>query len=1026
MIQGDRNTSFYHISTLVRRKRNCIEAIKNQHGDWVHEERAVMNIIREGFAGLFSTSKSSSRWIPEPPTQWQATIQDLESHNLNLPISEDEVKGALWSMKAFKASGPDGLHAGFFQRFWHTVGNSLIEEVRKCFAEKNIPDYLNQTLMVLIPKIHGPETLGNYRPISLCNTAYKVITKIIANRIRPVLSSIISPLQTAFVPGRRGTDNAIIVQELVHTIGKAKGKEGYMAIKIDLEKAYDKLEWDFIRERLICANFPMDLIQTIMCCVTTATTSILFNGGTLDPLTPTRGIRQGDPLSPYLFILCIDFLGQLIEGKCAEKAWDPVKSSKSGPFFSHLFFADDLVLFAKANSKNCSAIRSVLDIFCSKSGETISEAKSKVYFSPNVDSDMRDSLCEILGFRSTNSLGKYLGIPIRQQGSSPNDFNFILDKMKQKLAGWKSNLLSMAGRAVLIQSSLSTIPAYVMQCASLPSKIHKGIDRISRNFLWGSTESVRKMHWVGWSKITKPKEEGGLGFQTAKGRNTALLAKLNWRFNSEKDSLWAQVLRKKYCTRQRLNSNNTHKLPCSQVWKGIKVGQETFQKGVRWTLGHNSNLSLWYDKWSSSGPLRLAIQGPLTREEDNFQVKDVLSLTGWSWEKVSLDIPTEIKLEIQATPSALSVGSMDKMCWSGDPKGSFNLKSAYRLAVGNEINNFDRGWIWQAKTLPRIQIFVWRCLHNSLGVKTCLNARGLSIDPLCPLCQKHPETIIHSLRDCDLVKEVWANLGVQGTSSGFYGSTLNLWLSENAKAAHTVGQHNLPWKSVFLFAIWTIWKRRNLLVFQNKPLNSNLHSEILHKVLEFTHCAVNIREATHHVLKPVRWEKPAIGWRKLNSDGSSLGNPGRAGGGGLIWDEEGNWVLGYSRQIGITSSFIAELWALRDGLMMCVDRNFPAVVVEMDAKVIIEVLNNPNNTNLIISSIVDDCRKLASRIPRIQFEHCYREANRSADMLARMGANQSSSFSFHSSPPEDVKPLLDFDISELYLNRRCPVPLVFF
>ena len=377
-------------------------------------------------------------------------IQDPDSHNLNLPISEDEVKGALWSMKAFKAPGPDGLHADFIQHFWHTVGNSLIEEVRKCFTEKNIPEYLNRTLMVLIPKIHGPESLGNYHQTSLCNTAYKVITKIISNRIRPVLGSIISHLQTAFVLGRRGTDNAIIVQELIHTIGKAKGKEGCMAIKIDLEKAYDKLEWDFIRERLICANFPMNLIQTIMCCVTTTTTSILFNGGTLDPLVPTRGIRQGDPLSPYLFILCIDFLGQLIEGKCAEKAWDPVKSSKSGPYFSHLFFADDLMLFAKANSKNCSTIRSVLDIFCSKLGETINEAKSKVFFSPNVDSDMRDSLCEILGFRLTNSLGKYLGIPIRHQGSSPHDFSLILDRMKQKLAGWKSNLLSMAGRVVLI------------------------------------------------------------------------------------------------------------------------------------------------------------------------------------------------------------------------------------------------------------------------------------------------------------------------------------------------------------------------------------------------------------------------------------------------------------------------------------------------------------------------------------------------------------------------------------------------
>ena len=121
--------------------------------------------------------------------------------------------------------------------------------------------------------------------------------------------------------------------------------------------------------------------------------------------------------------------------------------------------------------------------------------------------------------------------------------------------------------------------------------------------------------------------------------------------------------------------------------------------------------------------------------------------------------------------------------------------------------------------------------------------------------------------------------------------------------------------------------------------------------------------------------------------------------------------------------------------MMCVDRNFPAVVVEMDAKVIIEVLynpndttlmNNPNNTNLIISSIVDDCRQLASRIPRIRFDHCYREANRNADMLERMGAQQSSSFSLYASPPEGVQPLLDFDNSDLYLNRCCPETIVNF
>ena len=281
-----------------------------------------------------------------------------------------------------------------------------------------------------------------------------------------------------------------------------------MAIKIELEKAYDKLEWSFIREMLIRVNLPQNIIQLMMSCVSTVSTSIVVNGGALDQITPSRGLRQGDPLSPYIFILCMDFLSQLIEEKCSTKSWMPVKASKSGIAFSHLFFADDLVLFAKADQRNCAVIREVLDLFCSRSGHSVSGAKSRVYFSPNVDRDKREELCDILGFQSTPNLGKYLGIPIKHPGPSSQDFNFVLERVKQKLAGWKANLLSLAGRSVLVKHVSSTIPNYVMQSAHLPNKIIEGIDRVNRNFLWGLTDSVKKMHWVGWSKVTRSKEEG--------------------------------------------------------------------------------------------------------------------------------------------------------------------------------------------------------------------------------------------------------------------------------------------------------------------------------------------------------------------------------------------------------------------------------------------------------------------------------------------------------------------------------------
>ncbi|KAK9986443.1 hypothetical protein SO802_031394, partial [Lithocarpus litseifolius] len=644
MVLGDRNTSFYHVSALARRKRNLILAVKNEVGDWLLEEREVMNHFREGFMSLYSTSQEFAVRGIDYHLKWQPKLTDEEKDNINHLVTDEEISTALWSMKAYKAPG-----------------DSVKEEIKKIFESKKIPEYLNRTNIVLIPKMQGPESINNYRPISLCNSVYKIITKVIVNRIRPFLDKLVSPYQCAFIPGRRGVDNAIIVQEIIHTISKTRGRVGYMAVKIDLEKAYDRLEWSFIRGMLERYNLPDDLIELIMSCISSVSTSLLFNGGNLDSFCPSRGIRQGDPISPYIFILCMDFLGQLIQEKCEAKKWCPVKASRSGPSFSHLFFADDLVLFAKANSDNCTAIREVLDTFCKLSGQSLSVTKSRVFFSPNVSHENRDVLSDTLGFQQTSCLGRYLGFPIKHQGRANQDFNFILDRVKRKLAGWKANLLSMAGRAVLIQASSSTIPAYVMQSNLLPEKVLEGIDRVNGNFLWGSTDNSKKMHWVGWKKVTRPKEDGGLGLQTAKGRNTALLAKLNWRFHTESKAPWAKVLKLKYCNRQRLNARNENKLPSSRIWKSLKKGEVIFKKGVKWTPGYESNLDFWNDSWSNFGPLRNVIQGPLTCSSSSLKVKDVRVSGSWNWPIIQMNLPIDIIRELQATPIPITSRIEDRL-----------------------------------------------------------------------------------------------------------------------------------------------------------------------------------------------------------------------------------------------------------------------------------------------------------------------------------------------------------------------------
>ncbi|XP_050242423.1 uncharacterized protein LOC126691393 [Quercus robur] len=986
MIQGDRNTTFYHVSTLVRRKRNQILAIKDSMGEWVLEESDVKTVVRSGFNGIYTSSFDSASRAAPVISQWQASLSNEDRESIGGAASVEEIKAALWSLKAFKAPGPDGLHAGFFHRFWLIVGDSVIDVVKKVFAERAVPEYLNRTLIALIPKIQSPKTLNNYRPISLCNTVYKIITKIIVARLRPYLDKLISPLQTAFVPGRKGIDNVIIVQEIIHTLSRKKGNVGYMTIKIDLEKAYDKLEWSFIRDMLIRANIPADLIDIIMSCISTVSTSILFNGEALDPIYPTRGIRKGDPLSPYLFILCMEFLGHLIEEKCTAKVWQPVKASCGGPAFSHLFFADDLVLFAKADHINCSAVRDVIDEFCSASGQSVSAAKSRVYFSPNVDRDSRESFCDILGFASTPSLGKYLGIPIKHPGSSPQEFNFILDRVKNKLAGWKANLLSLAGRAVLIQASSAAIPAYVMQCTHIPNKVLEGVDR------------------------------------SAKGRNTALLAKLNWRLHVEKEALWAQVLRKKYCNQRRTSSANADRLPCSQIWKAVKIGRSTFNEGSMWTVGRDSNLSFWWDNWTGKGPLRCMIQGPLTQGANQWKVCDLLADFSWDWGRIPFDLPAKVKAIIQAIPIPIASRGQDRLAWAGNPRGTFDLRSAYSIATADvDTPLFSSGWIWKLETLPKIKTFLWMCHHNSIGVRSCLAKRGVTIEDLCPICKRVPESIIHATRDCEWVKGIWMQLGVSASNRDFWMSNLQDWINLNGRTNCSRAQEKPPWKITFSFAMWCLWKNRNMVVFHGKRVNQNLPKEIMDQVLEFIYCVQSPRSPNHKISRNLRWERPPTGWKKLNTDGSRLGGSDRAGCGGLVRDEHGEWVAGFTRHIGSTSSFIAELWGLREGLLLCCNLNIESLMVELDAQAVVDVLKNNAYENNVVSPILDDCRLLAARFHQIQFKHCYRQVNRCADLLAKMGAAQELDFISFVSPPVDICNAFEDDLNGVYCNRMCSV-----
>ncbi|GLT61796.1 hypothetical protein SLA2020_344780 [Shorea laevis] len=352
IVDGDKNSKFFHLSTIKHRNHNRIHCLRSSNEEWITDPRGIANLIRNHFVHLFSSSLEHS--FHDSFNNLRVDSSSLiDLSGLDGIPDDQEIRAGLFCLKPFKAPGPDGLHPAFFQKLWDSVKEVICADIKQAFSSTTIPVEWNNCLISLIPKIKNPETVKQFRPIGLCNTSYKIISKILVNKIKPFLDSLISPYQASFVPGRKGIDNVIILQELVYSFSKKKGRKGDMIIKLDLEKTYDCLEWSFIREALVFFNFPAKTISLIMSCIFSRNISILVNGDKIEPFSPSRGIRQGDPLSPYIFILCLEFLSIKIFADMASGLWKGSKAGKSGPILSQLFFADDLIFVGKASRENC-------------------------------------------------------------------------------------------------------------------------------------------------------------------------------------------------------------------------------------------------------------------------------------------------------------------------------------------------------------------------------------------------------------------------------------------------------------------------------------------------------------------------------------------------------------------------------------------------------------------------------------------------------------------------------------------------
>ena len=311
-----------------------------------------------------------------------------------------------------QSPGPDSMPPLFYEHFWSLSGDCGTKAVLDYLNLSIIPLKFNETHIILIPKVKNPTKITQYKPISLSNVISRLASKVIANRLKRFLPKIISEHQSAFMADRFITDNVLVTFETMHYLNqKRNGKIGEMALMLDMSKAFDKVEWGCFRDIMHKMGFDKKRVNLIMQCVTLVTYSIKLNGKPRDHIIPSRGLRQGDPTSPFLFLFCVEGLSSLFQQATATGLLKGVAACPLGPQISHLFFTDDSIILCQATREDCSHLEQILETYEHASRQKINREKTSLFFNQNTTQDLQEEIKQCFGAEVIQQHEIYLGLP---------------------------------------------------------------------------------------------------------------------------------------------------------------------------------------------------------------------------------------------------------------------------------------------------------------------------------------------------------------------------------------------------------------------------------------------------------------------------------------------------------------------------------------------------------------------------------------------------------------------------------------
>eukprot|EP00253_Pinus_taeda_P006734 PITA_06734 len=760
---------------------------------------------------------------------------------------------------------------------------------------------------------------------------------------------LISPEKSGYVEGRQIMDGIILTHEIIHSLKQSK--QAGMLLKLDLSKAFDKLSWSYIQQMLISFGFCSTWVRWIMSLITSSHFSLLFNGFPSRPFKPSRGIRQGDPLSPFLFVIMAEGLGRHIKQALQSNQLRGI-SIHNSLASSHQQFVDDTILYGYPLAQEASRLKSLLNDFSDASGTQVNSSKSQIFFLHTPPS-VKSAVSCILGFQSASLPSTYLGAPLTASTIKQPAWKALLEKLDSKLNLWTHRSLNLASRIVLIKSILQAMPLYLFTILAAPKWVLKRLRNMQRDFLWGSSATNRKWALVKWDNVCKPKNRGGVGLRDPEYSNTIMNAKIWWQWITNPDKLWAKIWTAKY-TNNMPQAELIRFTPTSGgslIWNAAKQHHQLIQKHSFWEIRNEvvphereQLQSTVHQFWETE-----TING-FRKWRTSHQIN----------ENASLQSTVALEAELKKR-SIRSESSRDILRWGYLPKGAYSTSEAYNL-IGDSTIRPDPLWerIWSFKAWPKISYFLWLVGHKKILTWDKLRKRNFQGPSICHNCFKNEETLQHLLDTCPIANQLWQKVGFRCQKRcrgpGNIVDTIRQW----TKSPYDCEILNYMWNIIPGIVLWNIWKERNRRIFKSQNshieevwsrVQGNLRETMLLKSwakeeLHTTDKEKNIldnwklelpqRNTTHQStkgsIKEIRnWEAPPPNSFKLNFDGASKGNPGPAGFGGVIRNHNGALLQIFFGNIGWDTNNSAELEGLWQGLLIARRLNLQPLIVEVDS-----------------------------------------------------------------------------------------------